>query len=74
MKHQQHEETRAATRAAPRWVLPPYEPATPAELERRQKLIKDARRLREAIGPIGIATDDLIHMARADTELTLHEE
>jgi hypothetical protein len=66
MRNSNRAETVTHTETMPRVALPPYEPPSPAELERRQQLIEEARRLRESIGPIGIATDDLIHLARDD--------
>ncbi len=50
--------------------LPPLEPPTKAEIERRRILFERNRRLRAEIGPIGIRSDDLIHLARAEAEIS----
>jgi hypothetical protein len=45
---------------ARRIELPPLEPITPEELERRRILVEEILALREEIGPIGINVVDLI--------------
>lgn len=45
-------------------LLPPDE----KELNRRRVLVERARQLRERIGPIGITTGELKHLARAEEE------
>lgn len=52
--------------AVPRIEIPPVEPVTSDEIERRQKLIARARKRRANIGPIDIPTDDLLHEARRE--------
>ena len=48
-------------------LIPTLAPPTPEELARRRRLFERAREIREAIGPIGIRTDDLIHEARRES-------
>lgn len=48
--------------------LPLFYPPTPEEIERRRKVIAETRALREKIGPIGIASDDLLHLSREESE------
>lgn len=48
----------------PRIKLPDFPPVTPEEIERRRILVAQMRELREAIGPIGMSTEDLIHELR----------
>lgn len=48
----------------PRLVLPPYNPPTPEELERRRALGAEARKLREKIGPLSFSLTDLIREDR----------
>lgn len=48
----------------PRVAIPPARSATSEELARRRAAIARILELRERIGPIGIAADDLIHEAR----------
>ncbi len=48
----------------PKIVLPPDEPITPEEIERRRALVARIRALRDEVGPIGISADDLIHELR----------
>lgn len=51
----------------PKIVLPPDEPVTPEEIERRQALFARVIARREAMDPIGISADDLIHELRGAT-------
>ena len=55
-----------ATPTLPNVELPPYVQPTTEELARRKRLIEEAKRLRDEAGPMGISTDDLIHLARAE--------
>ena len=48
--------------------LPEYVPPTAEQLARWKKLAEDIDRLRAEIGPIDIRTDDLLHMARTESE------
>jgi hypothetical protein len=48
--------------------IPPFEPPTEEELARRTVLFEQARRLREEIGPIDIAADELLYLARSEAE------
>ena len=47
----------------PRIALPPHEPVTPEEIERRRALFAKSIALREEIGPIGVLADELVHRA-----------
>lgn len=59
-------QTLGHTPTLPRVEIPPVERATPQELERRRHIIEEIRRLRQEIGPIGIAADELIQQARLE--------
>jgi hypothetical protein len=48
----------------PTITLPDLSAPTPEEIERRRVLVAQIRELREAIGPIGVSTEDLIHELR----------
>lgn len=56
----------------PGLMLPLIEQPTRAELERRQRLVRRAHELREAIraesGPLTVSTDDLKHESRMESE------
>lgn len=47
-------------------IIPTLSRPTPDEIERRTRLFERARAIREAIGPVGIHSDDLIHEARRE--------
>lgn len=49
-------------------TIPPPEPITPEELARRRALYDESIALREAIGPIGISTDELIRQVRCEDD------
>lgn len=49
-------------------VLPPYEPASEEELQRRRELFDHAMAFRERIGPIGITAAELIREVRDDAD------
>lgn len=51
-----------------RIVLPPDEPITQEEIERRRALFAKVMALRDEIGPIGLRADDLVHLARGDAD------
>lgn len=48
--------------------IPPDEPPTPEEIARRTAVVKRMTAFRNRVGPIGIASDDLVHLARSDCE------
>lgn len=48
--------------------IPPIEPVTQAEIERRRALFDKVMALREKIGPIGISADELIWQARNEDD------
>ena len=48
----------------PRIILPPYNPPTPENLERRQNAAKEILRMRSEIGPLGRSVTDLIREDR----------
>lgn len=54
----------SSTPVLPKIALPPFEPVTPEEIERRRALFVQTIALREKIGPIGVRVDDLIHELR----------
>ena len=55
-------------------TLPPYQPATPEEIARRRELGREATRLRELVGLIGISSSDLIRQVRDEAEGLSEEE
>ncbi len=59
------DDRREATGATlPKLTIPPDEPITTEEIERRRALVARIRERREAIGPIGVRVEDLIHELR----------
>jgi hypothetical protein len=64
--HRTHEPS-ADTATLPKLELAPYVPPSVQELASRKRLIDEARRLRDESEPLDISTDDLIHIARAET-------
>lgn len=50
--------------AAPDFWIPPVVRASEEEIRRRKTLAARARRIRDAIGPIGISTTELIRQGR----------
>lgn len=52
-----------ALESLPSIAIPPAMKVTPEELALRRAAIARILELRERIGPIGIAADDLIHLA-----------
>jgi hypothetical protein len=54
--------------ALPKIELPPLEPPSPEEIARRQAHFKTTLALRERIGPIGIESDQLLHLAEAEDD------
>ncbi len=48
--------------------IPPAVPPSAAEIERRRALAARVDALREKIGPIGIAVDELIHQVRMEAD------
>ena len=44
------------------------EPPTPAELEQRRAAIQRIRRRRKTLPPLGMTTDELIHLVRTDDD------
>jgi hypothetical protein len=63
-----HAESTIARPTVPRVVLPPLRPPSPEEIERRRILFARAMALRAEIGPIGIRTDELVHLARVEAD------
>jgi hypothetical protein len=51
----------------PRVTIPVVARATPQELERRRRLYAETLALRAKIGPIDIATDELVHLGRGES-------
>lgn len=45
-------------------------PVSEEEIARRRALFAKVMALRERIGPIGVRTDELVHMARAEADAT----
>jgi hypothetical protein len=62
------DDLRVSIENLPRVPIPPAKQATPDELAHRREAIARILELRERIGPIGIAADDLIHEARQESE------
>lgn len=60
------DDERAAPTATtlPKITLPDLSPPTPEEIERRRVIVARSRAQRDAGGPIGINTEDLIHQLR----------
>lgn len=52
----------------PKITLPDVPSVTPEELVRRRVLVAEARAIRDAIGPIGVRIDDIIHELRGGDE------
>lgn len=52
----------------PKIKLPDLSPPSPEEIERRRVLFERMRRRRDAIGPIGIKIEDIIHELRGGDE------
>ncbi len=52
----------------PRVPIPRIDPPSPEEIERRRELFARVMALREKIGPIGIAADDLVHQSRREAD------
>ena len=55
---------RTHTRRLPKFVLPPYVPPSPEQLEKRRQLGEEATRLREEIGPLDFSLTELIREDR----------
>jgi hypothetical protein len=49
-------------------ILPPYEPASEEELQRRRALFERTMAIRESIGPIGIDPAQLIRELRDEID------
>lgn len=62
--------SRTAVATLSRPVLPPMAPVSPEEIARRRALFAKFMALREQIGPIGVRTDDLIHLTRTEADAT----
>lgn len=48
--------------------IPRIERPSPEEIERRRALFAKVMERRERIGPIGISSDELLHLAREDAD------
>lgn len=58
------ERLKCGRRPMPKVLLPPYTAPGPAALANRRKLGEEARRLREAVGPLGFSLTDLLRQDR----------
>jgi hypothetical protein len=52
----------------PKIEIPPPEPITPEEIERRRKLFAEVMRLRESMPPLGFDAATLIRQLRDEEE------
>ena len=57
-----------ATSTIPRVPMPPIDPPSPEEIVRRRELFARVIALREEIGLIDIAADELVHMSRVEAD------
>lgn len=58
-----------AMRDLPPINIPPYVPASPEEIARRQALAERADRIRKQLGPLGYSVVDLIREMRDESAL-----
>ena len=65
---QHHDPHDDITTTLSRIEIPPVVPATSEELERGRRLLEEAKRIREEIGPVGFSAVDLIRQARDEID------